>query len=99
MARTRLGGAVLGRSFRFFPSKERDMSRSGVEFGRMSTRECWSWLDGYLAEMVRDPRSAQISYSAAVHRAALARDCLLELRERSSQLQLTILGQDYGRAS
>lgn len=93
MARTRWGGEVVGLSLRFFPTKERVMGRSSVEFSRMSTRECWSWLDGYLAELVRDPRAAQVSYSAAVHRASLARDCLLELRERGSQLQLAILGQ------
>jgi hypothetical protein len=64
------------------------MGSSVVEFSRMSDRECWDWLIGYLAEIKRDPRASQINWGQAQRRAQLARDCALELRQRGTQLSL-----------
>jgi hypothetical protein len=76
------------------------MGSSGVAFDRMSDRECWDWLVGYLAEVHRDPRSTELNWGQAQRRASLARDCCYELRQRGAQLHLLTertFGQ--GRAS
>jgi hypothetical protein len=64
------------------------MKQSGLEFHRMSDRECWDWLVGYLAELHRDPRASQLSWGQAQRRASIARDCCYELRQRGTQLTL-----------
>jgi hypothetical protein len=76
------------------------MSRSTLDFSRMSNRQCWDWLADHLRGRENDPRVSTQSVAVARGQEALALDCLFELRARGTQLALLPDANDrYGSAS
>lgn len=64
------------------------MKRSGLDFSRMSDRQCWQWLLDHLRSRENDPRQSHTTFAVARRQETLAISCLLELRARGSQLSL-----------
>jgi hypothetical protein len=76
------------------------MSRSTVDFSRMSDRQCWDWLADHLRGRESDPRVSATTFAQARGQETLALACLFELRARGTQLALLPDANDsYGKVS